>query len=251
MSRYRTLLLAIGLLFLPLPTFAQLAQPAVIDTWLDASAGDMFFIEMEERDIPIVRLERGFEGRMPGALLVRFSFAIDDPVPSLVREDAHWRWFAAPQGKARAWHGLVGNVLAPKDLVGLRVHKQDGRSEWYVDNSNHNNMYTVWSRKHDPRKDPAYRVETRRGTPDDARFRKATYLGMRDGQLRIELEEGDGEAITRREYLFPLEPMPMKIGIKRFRAEITDAKAAGIRVRVLSGFGELGLAMPAMSTPAP
>jgi hypothetical protein len=214
-----------------------------LNVWSEPSAGEQFYSEFSEASRSAVILEHAFESKMPGSMGFRFKFAIDDTSLILAREDASYHWYAAPAGKARAWHGMLGTVLAPQDRVGLRIPRNGGPAEWFVDNSIHNGFTTIWKRKHDPRKDPGFRLG---GVEDPMRdgWRALVYQGQRDGQLVFEIETGEDGTIDRREYLFPLEPLPMQIGIQGMRAEIASVSGIGIRVRVITPFAPLPLALP-------
>ena len=82
--------------------------------------------------------------------------------------------------------------------------------------------------------------------PDRPQFRTLIYKGMRDNQLRFEVEEGDGRRISTDEYLFPIEEMPMEIGVRGLRAELSEARAVGIRIRVTKGFHAASVAVPSL-----
>lgn len=227
---------------------ALAAEPATsrIGVDLQVFPGDKFYVEGERTDVPIVELSESFEGRMPGAMRIPFSFAIDSRRLHWARDRKGWSYFAAPEGKARAWHGLVGDVLAKGDTVGVRIRKDDGAREWFVDNSVHNGMTTIWSRKVDPKKDVAVvSAGTEQILAEGHRIRGLEYFGVRDQQLRIRYTEITG-SLREEEFLFPITPqMPMLIGVMGLRAEVSEISGASARIKVLREFDKDGFADPA------
>lgn len=99
------------------------------------------------------RLSAPFKSSMGRAMGLPFGFAIDETILVLDRVDNRGTGYFVPAtGKFRAYHGLLGSVLADGDIVGLRVHP-DGSMDWFVDHSINNGMPTVWGRKY-KKKDP-------------------------------------------------------------------------------------------------
>jgi hypothetical protein len=208
--------------------------------------GDKFYAEGERVEVPILEISEPFEGRMPGAMHIPFSFAIDTRQLRWVRDRGGWSYFAAAEGMARAWHGLVGNVLNKGDTVGVRIRKQDGVREWFVDNSIHNGMSTIWYRKINPKKDVVVSdIGTEQVLADGHRIQGLEYFGVRDNQIRIRYTEID-ESVHEEEFFFPIsQQMPMLIGVKGLRAEVMEISGASARLKVLRGFDNDGFANPA------
>jgi hypothetical protein len=235
------------LVALTAPSITLAAEPATsrIGEELQVFPGDKFYVEGERIDVPILELADTFESRMPGAMRIRFSFAIDARKLRWVRDRYGWSYFAAPTGKARAWHGLVGNVLAEGDTVGVRINKKDGTREWFVDNSIHNATTTIWSREVDPEKDVEITVDgTEQVFLKGHRIRGLEYFGIRDQQLRIRYTEID-DSLQEEEFLFPIsEQMPMLIGVMGLRAEVREINGASARIKILRGFEGDGFADP-------
>lgn len=248
--------LLIALLFLTVivPHPAPASEPAtsLVGQELQVFPGDKFYAEGETETKPVLELASKFEGRMPGSMGIPFSFAIDTTRLRFAHRKGEWDYFIAPPGQGRAWHGLIGNVLAEGDTVGVRIHRSKGTREWFVDNTNHNRgtgwrFSTIWSRAIKPGKD----VEVREGAPErvmiqGSRMRGLEYLGVRDNQLRIRYEEFGGED-RREEFLFPITGTePLLIGVMGLRAEVRDIQGASARIKILRGFQGDGFASPAL-----
>lgn len=108
--------------------------------------GDAIFVQGRVAQAPGLRLSPGISSTMPGSYHFPFDFSIGEcTLAPLYQTDDH-RYFAAPADKSSATHSLLGSVLAGGDSVGIRVSREDNSFEWFVDNSNHNNMSTVWHR---------------------------------------------------------------------------------------------------------
>lgn len=237
-------------LAIPVSTRAADTASSLIGEELQVFPGDKFYAEGETEDKQALELAKPFEGRMPGSMRIPFSFAIDTTRLYFARSGGDWDYYAAPQGKARAWHGLVGNVLAEGDTVGIRVHRNKGTREWFVDNTIHNRQQgwlfaTIWNRAVKPGKDvDVHNGQTQQIMVAGSRMRGLEYLGVRDNQLRIRYEEfGDQE--RREEFLFPISgEEPLLIGVMGLRAEIRDINGASARIKILRGFQGDGFAAP-------
>jgi hypothetical protein len=243
----KALFLAAALASLTITAYAQDVAPATSLTGeeLQVFPGDKFYMEGEREEVPVLELASTFEGRMPGAMRIPFSFAIDTKRLLFKHRSGDWDYFAAPEGKGRAWHGLVGNVMAPGDTVGVRIHRRTGVREWFVDNSRHNGMSTIWHRKINE-KDVAVRdAGKQRILMEGSRLRGLEYLGVRDNQIRIRYSEfGDYE--RQEEFLFPITgEEPLLIGVMGLRAEVRAISGASARIKVLRGFQGDGFADPA------
>lgn len=143
-------------------------------------------------------------------------------------------------------------MLAEGDTVGIRISAKKNKTEWFVDNTNHNRgtgwqFATIWNRKVDQKRDVAIRVGgSRTVAAEGSRLRSLEYLGVRDGQIRIRYEELGTQARTE-EFLFPITgEAPMLIGVKGLRAQVGEINGASARIKVLRGFQADDWATPAM-----
>jgi len=208
--------------------------------------GDKFYAEGESEEVPVLELVHPFEGRMPGSMRIPFSFAIDTRRLLFKHRSGDWDYFVAPEGKGRAWHGLIGNVLADGDTVGVRVNFRDDTKEWFVDNSNYNRpLRTIYHRKIRPGKDVEISDVGRQTIMlTGSRMRGLEYLGIRDNQLRIRYEEFGAED-RREEFLFPITgEVPLLIGVMGLRAEVRDIQGASARIKIIREFQGNGFADP-------
>lgn len=200
----RFIVLSIFLTSLPV-AIAQHVEPAAsaIGEELQVFPGEKFYVEGEREEVPVLELSSTFEGRMPGAMRIPFSFAVDSRRLLFKRRDRDWDYFAASEGQGRAWHGMVGNVMAPGDTVGIRMNRRTGQREWFVDNSRHNGMSTIWHRQVSEKDVTVHVVGKQMVLLEGARLRVLEYLGVRDNQLRVRYTEFGG-AKRSEEFLFPV-----------------------------------------------
>lgn len=217
------------------PALAVVTSP--MQQALEVFPGDQFYIEGEQIEVPVLELEKPFQGRMPGSMHIPFSFAIDATTLRLTSTRDGWNYFSAAEGSARAWHGLLGNVLVSGDTVGVRVRASDGVREWYVDNSRYNGMNTIWHRRVTT-KDVAVSDRSREKLiRPGSTVRLLEYMGVRDGQVRIRYKEVQRDGQREDEFYFKVEePLPMQIGIKGLRAEILKISSSSANIKVLRGF---------------
>lgn len=211
---------------------------------LQVFPGDRFYAEGTTEKFPIFQLAAPFEGKMPGAMRFSFRFAIDSTELRFLRRDRNWDYFSSTPGSFRAWHSMLGDVLAPEDTVGLRVDRSTGEKEWFVDNSKYNGATTIWHRPLALGSDVAVEEIGRQAVLlPGAQVRGLEYLGVRDGQIRIRYQELGTEQRTE-EFLFPVSPEPVTIGAMGLRAEVRDINGASAKIRVIRGFNEKGFSGP-------
>jgi hypothetical protein len=208
---------------------------------LDLSPGQRFYAEAWNKKTrqPAYQVSAPFESKMPGAMRLPFRFAIDATVLNFIgtRSDS-CDYFAPEAGRFRAWHGMLGNVLAKGDTVGLRVCA-NGAAEWFVDNSNHNGMTTVWSRptkKGDP---TVQRITAERTEPAKAPVRQLDYLGVRDDAVIVRFTEISPDLPQRvDEYSFALQDDGAARGVVlEAQFEIRPDPSQRARVIVISPMG--------------
>ncbi len=214
---------------------------------LNVYPGDRFYIEGEQTPAETIQLSDSFTGKMPGSLKIPFNFSVNTTTLYLSTIEKGWKYYSAPQGLATAWHGIIGNVLASGDTVGIRIRQKDNLIEWFVNNSYHNYpLKTIYHRKHDTASDPKVSSikivnQLKRGS----KLRALEYLGIRDNQLRIRYSENDGTTSIEDEFLFPIEKIvPILIGIKGLRGEVSQINGASVSIKILRGFDTDNFANP-------
>ena len=234
----------------PNAVFAADKVSSLVGEELQVFPGDKFYAEENVVEKPSFVIPVNFESKMNGSMGFNFRFAIDASTLSWTRKVGEWDYFTAPADKARAWHGLLGTVLAEGDTVGIRVNGQ-GERQWFVDNTIHNQALgtrgtTIWKRRIDPKKDvsvqdgPLHKVLVK-----GSKIRGLEYLGLRDGQLRIRYVELTDRESTE-EFFFPVTAEePMLIGIMGLRAEVSGIQGSSVRIKVLRRFGDGNFASPA------
>ena len=214
---------------------------------IEVSPGQQFYGEFRvvAKHGAAYRIASPFKSSMGGSMGLPFAFAIDETELVPFRSSAGWNYFI-PKGKQfRAWHGLLGNVLADGDTVGLRVH-QDGRREWFVDNSKHNGMTTIWTRKI-KEKDPAISVVQTATAEPVGPIQRLVYLGASGGEVKIRHEQiyPDG-SITRDDYEFAVDADGVAVGAVMGASFKVEPKPLGATVEILSAMtGDSGSVLSA------
>ena len=189
------------------------ARRTPVGTSVEVSPGQEFYAETKLEKVPAYRLSEPFKSSMGGAMGLPFGFAIDETVLVRTRVSTQgWEYFVPENGQFRAFHGLLGSVIAEGDTVGLRVH-ETGKMEWFVDNSIKNGMTTIWSRKV-KKKDPELtRFLTESTELKDARVERLIYLGFADqGMVRIRHEIVMPGNTVRDEFTFPVDANGLGVG---------------------------------------
>jgi hypothetical protein len=222
----------------------QLVYP--LNRKIEVTPGQEFYGQFQEvsNNSVAYRLAQPFKSSMGGSMGLPFAFSIDETelLPSRTRDG--WTYYVPKHKQFRAWHGLLGNVLAEGDTVGLRVN-QDGPQEWFVDNSIHNGMRTIWSRKLKP-KDPAVtEVEVTSRSPVGP-VHKLIYLGVSSGQVRVRHEQVfPDDSITRDDFEFPVTPDGTALGAVMGATFRIEPKPVGATIEVLTGMtGDSGSIKP-------
>jgi hypothetical protein len=180
------------------------------------STGQVFYSEHTVVPVRSIKLSAPFHSSMAGAMgfPFRFEIATDTLVFSGKSKDGNWDYYLPEGGKFSASHGLLGSVIDPGDTVGLRVGP-NGEKEWFVDNSIHNGMTTIWSRKYKSRDPSISFVETGTTISDKHPIDLLTYLGAADGKVRIRWEHSDPRFGSSAEtFEFPVENGEAKVGIR-------------------------------------
>ncbi|QOW18620.1 hypothetical protein INQ41_07835 [Lysobacter ciconiae] len=227
--------------------FAASPNASLTGEELQVFPGDKFYVEGDTTDLQTYRISEPFESRMPGALRLPFSFAIDATDLHFSHRDSKWDYYTPVEGKGRAWHGLLGNVLAKGDTVGLRVHRTNGDREWFVDNSGYNGYQTIWNRRVKGKDVEVTEEGIRSILLENNRLRALEYMGVRDGQLRVRYTEV-GPNPRSEEFTFPIEGHePILIGAMGVRAEVRNISGASAHIKVLRGFQGEGWAEPKLS----
>lgn len=191
------------------------ATRSPIGTPVEVTAGQEFYAETLLEEVPAYRLEKPFKSSMGGAMGLPFGFAIDSTLLVSFRKTENWEYFIPADGKFRAYHGLLGSVIAEGDTVGLRVNKS-GKMEWFVDNSNKNGYTTIWSRKvkeKDPLVEP---TTTHIQRPTGESIERLVYLGFAGERLvRIRHERITAHEVLRDEFNFPVSENGIGMGAVR------------------------------------
>ena len=224
---------------------SKLVVPPV-GTIVEVTAGQEFYVETSVRSIPAYRIARPFKSSMAGAGMLPFGFAIDETI--LVfrgrSRDGRWSYFVPAHNAFRAYHGLLGSVIRQGDTVGLRVDDQ-GRREWYVDNSGYNGFTTIWSR-HVKDSDPAQElIETPAKEMTGGPVERLVYLGVEQGRMRIRYEKAvPGSTPVRDEFTFPVDKEGRGAGAVRGAEFTVHAEAVRAQIVVTKAMSGIDILIP-------
>lgn len=184
---------------------------------VNVTPGQRFYADFVTESVPAYKLERPFKSSMAGAMGLPFSFAIDSDILIYAGKsrDGRWSYFVPEGRKFRASHGLLGSVIRDGDAVGLRVN-DDGRREWFVDNSVYNGSTTIWSRRVKDKDPRLSLIQTSRSEPvKDSILHRLFYLGTVDNKVRVRHEQISPDGTLRDEYTFPIDADGRALGAVR------------------------------------
>lgn len=212
---------------------------------IKVSPGQEIYGEVRMEKELAYSLTSDFKSKMPGSMRLRFWFQLEKGLLEHINSDPAWDYYGARKGRAQAWHGIIGDVLGPDDHIGVRKRKGDGQLEWYVDNSTHNRMNTIWHRELKDSESELIQekmIEVPNGNP----LRRITYLGKKQGEVRFRLTELTPQGATRNEiYSYEVIPgEPTSISILGAELIISDISNMGATIKVVKPFSEIVDVLP-------
>lgn len=155
---------------------------------------------------PGYRLKSKVYSLMPGSMKIPFRFWVNPGDLFFRNEDTKYEYFAPKEGNAGASFPGLGEVMSGNDTAGIRVHKMNGKIEWFVDNTEHNSgrFRTVWHRAVSS-DEMALIDHVREGLPHQVLgMKKIVYDGYFDNTLTLTLiQQWRGER-TEKEYHYNL-----------------------------------------------
>ncbi|WP_157219780.1 hypothetical protein [Flavisphingomonas formosensis] len=236
----------LALLVASAPSYAADFKPKTVvippvGTIVEATPGQEFYVETAVRSVPAYRLAYPFKSSMAGAMGLPFSFSIDDPLLILKgrSEDGVWAYFVPQNDAFHASHGLLGSVIRPGDMVGLRVDKH-GVKEWFVDNSHYNRgLNTIWTRRVKEGDPPMELVESSTKTIGREPIERLVYLGVEQGRMKIRYEQFTaGRSSQKDEFTFPVDKEGRGLGAvngAEFSVVAGPVKATIVVTKPMSG----------------
>lgn len=251
---FKALLLSVGIV-ISAGASGQVVSRSIapdVGTVVTVTPGQVFYSDTYVRPVAAYQIDRTFKASMPGAMGLPFSFSIDSNLlfKKGVSRDGNWTVYV-PE-KFTASHGLLGNVLSPGDTVGLLVSPA-GDMKWFVDNSNHNGMSTIWSRKLKPSDPQPKLIETPVAETVGLPLFRLVFLGVQSGSVRIRFEQRDESgSFVRDEFTFPIKPNGTAVGAVRGAEFVIRTGELQSHVVVLKPMnGEFGLPAPKSNAPPP
>lgn len=117
---------------------------------LTVEVGDAIFVKGSYVKHPAFELRQRYEGTIPGAYSIPFSFWINPSTLHAAYSRGSRDFFCAPPSKRSASFPGLGVVVEPNDCIGISRDQETGDLRWVVDNSHYNNQTTVWSKPVSP-----------------------------------------------------------------------------------------------------
>lgn len=195
---------------------------------LSVTTGESVFVEGNYalRDTFVLTAE--INSTMPGSMMIPFSFRIEPGDLVFRGASREWEYFCAPNDRSAASFPGLGSVVSNGDCVGLRRRLSDNRLEWTVDNSIHNGMTTIWSRRVRDNEMALLREEERQVITDVAVRRAVYFDGFYSGLLNFTFVDGG----QRREMKFDYGGEGEKlIGMVGKRMLVLGADSVELRYR--------------------
>ena len=211
----------------------QFSEPLGVP--LSVRVGDSIYSQGQVAYKQNLRLAEEYQGTMPGAYRVPFSFSVQSTVLDLRYARGDHDYYCADDGKASASFPGLGSVIAQGDCVGVRVHKESGEIEWVVDNSNHNRQTTVWSTKYDEQDDPQLIPDTTRFYDAALELTEIRFDGFYSDLLHFTLVEHKRGEVEERAFRFDYPPQRGEAiyGIRGQTFEVLNVSNVGMEYKWL------------------
>lgn len=198
------------------------------ETTLSVTTGEDVFVEGDYALRDAFVLSSRISSTMPGSMMIPFSFSIEPGDLTFRGASRDWEYFCAANDRSAASFPGLGSVVSAGDCVGVRRRLSDGRLEWTVDNSNHNGMTAIWSRRVRDNEMALLRQEERQVVTDVAVRRAVYFDGFYSGLLNFTFVDGE----QRREMKFDYDGEGEKlIGMLGKRMLVLGADSVELRYR--------------------
>lgn len=202
--------------------------------------GQTVYSELRMDKVLAYELKQDIKSKMRGGLGLKFWFSIDAGVLTQLQSGEDWTYFGVKKGRAKAWHGLAGDVLDERDHVGVRRSNRTKSLEWYVDNSFHNGQITIWTRKLEEAELKLLRettVEDANGNP----IRTLIYLGKSQGEIRFRLKEltPNGESLSDVYSYETIAGEDTIVAILGAEISVSDISNTGATMKMVKPFNEI------------
>ena len=201
---------------------------AIIGEEKFADVGDALFVKGTASKQKILLLKNDISSTMPGSCGFPFDFSVKKGVLSPLYQTANHIHYAASWEKSNASHSMLGVVISPGDSVGIRINKKNGSKEWYVDNSVHNRMNTVWSRKVRADDNVEFEWSEKIAYDDDSEYVEVVFDGFFNNLFHFTLTEVRIDSKSQREFRFNPDEGITRVSFKGMILDILKADNLGI-----------------------
>ena len=193
-----------------------------------ADVGDTLFIKGKASKQKVLLLQNSISSNIPGAYGLPFQFGLKKGPLSPLYQTANHIHYAADWDDCSATHSMLGVVISRGDSVGIRISKTTRDKEWFVDNSVHNGMNTVWSRKVEPEDNVEFEWSEKIVYDEDSEYNEVTFDGFFNNLFHFTLTETKFDSKEEREFKFnPVEGVT-RVSFKGMILDILKADNLGI-----------------------
>ena len=202
---------------------------------LYANTGDDLFVEGTAIQAKALRMSAPFSGSIPGAYGLPFDLSIAQTDLIHQFSTAIHDYYVAEYELTDSRHSMLGKVIVPGDMAGVRVNKKTGRQQWFVDNSRYNRHEAVWIGDVDPSDGVEFEEVSVMLTSNKSRLKTLRFAGHRSNQVQFELTDRQGRTVTEDSFTFDLaDSGTTTVGVKGYVLEVLDVDNVGIRYRWIS-----------------
>ena len=193
-----------------------------------ADVGDTLFIKGKASKQKVLLLQNSISSNIPGAYGLPFQFGLKKGPLSPLYQTANHIYYAADWDDCSATHSMLGVVISRGDSVGIRISKTTGDKEWFVDNSVHNGMNTVWSRKVEPEDNVEFEWSEKIVYDEDSEYIEVTFDGFFNNLFHFTLTETKFDSKVEREFKFNPAEGVTRVSFKGMILDIFKADNLGI-----------------------
>lgn len=202
---------------------------------MHANTGDDLLVEGTAVQAKALRMSGPFAGSIPGAYGLPFSLSIAQT--DLVHQfstGAH-DYYVADYELVDSRHSMIGSVIRPGDMAGIRVNKKTGGKQWFVDNSRFNGYETVWAGSVQDSDGVEFEEVSVLIVNNQSRLRTLRFAGHRSKQVYFELIDRQGSSSLKDSFAFDLaDAGSTTIGVQGYILEVLGVDNVGLRYRWIS-----------------
>ena len=180
---------------------------------LSVETGNDLFVRGEYIEGESITITTQVKKLIPGAMAIPFPIIIEPGELSLRgNTSTKWKYFCGDSDKVAASFPGLGSVIRPGDCVGIRV--SNDKMQWVVDNSNYNNMRTIYTSRIKGSEQKYYAPKSNGQIIKALDFEKIIFEGFYGGQVYFGWERIRGKSKESRQFTFDFDGTPTLVGIK-------------------------------------